>query len=105
MNKAAAKKIAASITRDQLSEMMQSAKLRISDWTAVSSVNPYVSKGKAWNIFYPVFVSGRAMSIPAITNMVWEFGDYLADDLKPKKSVPSKHSVLPLHEEPVFGVS
>lgn len=103
MNKAAAKKIAANISRAQLSEMMQRAKLEISDWKVQSSVNSLFSKGKAWNILYPVFMSGRPMSMPAITNMVWEFGDYLPENMKPKKTMRAKANTLPHHEEPDFG--
>lgn len=103
MNKADAKKIAASISRQQLSEMMSRAKLGVTDWTVASSVNPMLSKGSAWNIFYPVFTSGRPMSMPATTNMVWEFGDFLPDDLKPKKTKRAKPQTAPHHEDPVFG--
>jgi hypothetical protein len=103
MNRASAKKIAANITRDQLSEMMDRAKRGVRNWESVSSVNPYLTKGAAWNIFYPVLKSGRPMSMPAMVNMVWEFGDYLAEDLKPNKSERPKAAVTPHHEEPIFG--
>ena len=103
MNKADAKKIAAVITRQQLAAMMQSAKLNTADWERKSDVNPLLTKGAAWNIFYPVFTSGRPMSMPATTNMVWEFGDFLPDDLKPKKTKRTKPQIVPHHEAPVFG--
>lgn len=103
MNKADAKKIAACITRQQMAEMMQSAKLKTSNWEQKSDVNPLLTKGAAWNIFYPVFTSGRPMSMPAKTNMVWEFGDFLTDDLKPKKTKRAKSQTAPHHEDPVFG--
>lgn len=101
MNKPQAKRIAETITRDQLALMFERAKTGVQDWRQTSAVNKAMSKGAAWNILYPCFVSGRKISQPAMTNMVWEFGDFLSADLKPAKKAkalpPSVH-----HESPVF---
>jgi hypothetical protein len=103
VNRRDAKKIAETITRDQLGAMMMCAMNGVKDWSEVSSVNPYFTKGRSWNIFYPVFMSGRHLVKPSITNMVHEFGDFLPEDLKPKKPVKNLLNIEPLHEEPNFG--
>ena len=105
MNRRDAKKIAEDITRAQLLEMFKSAKTGITDWTRVSDVNLFFTKGAAWNRFYPVLMSCRPLPKPSRTNMVHEFGDFLPDNLKPKKEPSTKKPhIEPLHEEPNFGV-
>lgn len=104
MNRIDARKIADTVTREELAAMLERAKHGVKDWREVSSVNPFFTKGKSWNIFYPVFKSGRHLVKPAITNMVHEFGDFLAEELKPKKTPIKKPDIEPLHEEPNFGV-
>lgn len=105
MNRADARKIADTVTREQLAVMLDRAKTGVSDWAAVSSVNRHFTKGKSWNIFYPVFMSGRHLVKPAITNMVHEFGDFLDDDIKPEKVCRQLPDIVPVHEEPVFEVN
>lgn len=105
MNRIDARKIAEDITREQLALMFKNAKSGITDWRKLSAVNPYRTKGSAWNIFYPAFMGGRRLARPAIINMVHEFGDFLPADLKPvKKPRSKKPQIEPLHEEPNFGV-
>lgn len=104
MNRRDARKIAEDVTSEQLSDMFKRAKLGVRDWSAVSSVNPYFTKGKSWNILYPVFMSGRRLVKPAVINMVHEFGDFLEESLKPVKPARRIFSVTPVHEEPNFEV-
>ena len=101
MNKNAAKKIAETITNEQIAEMFKSAKNGIIDWTQVSSVNKGMTKGVAWNILAKNFDVNENYHFLAKTNMVWEFGDFLPIQLRPKKSV-SKIQNPPAHPEPDF---
>ena len=102
MNKSNAKKIAETITFVQLQEMFNSAKESITDWTAISAVNKQMTKGTAWNILL-VGLKPEIMSHPmAIKNMIWEFGDYLPNNLKIQKKSNDKSTVIVTHQEPKF---
>lgn len=103
MNRANAKTIAETVTRDQLAAMFEKAKASITDWTVASDINPALSLGKTWNVMYPFFMSGGRLAPIIKENMVWAFGDYLDESLKPaKKKRATKPD--PYHEEPVFEV-
>ena len=108
MNKRDAKVVAETITHDQLAAMFANAKASITDWREPSKVNPSISLGAAWNIYYPALVKRmRPINLPHVkTNMIWLFGDYLPDELKPaKKSNFRKPAVDVFHQEPIFEVS
>jgi hypothetical protein len=103
MNKADAKRIAETITPDQVASMLERAKAGITDWEKVSAVNPGITKGTAWNIFSKAFTAtggGRVRQL-AVTNMIWEFGDFLDDSLKPAKK-KRQPSPAPYHQQPEF---
>jgi hypothetical protein len=107
MNKKDAKMVAETITVEQLAAMFERAKTSIVDWKKPSHVNPSISLGAAWNLYYPAMVSRqRAINLPHVkTNMVWLFGDYLDESLKPdKKSNSRKPAVDVFHQEPIFEV-
>ena len=103
MNKADAKRIAESITNEQLAAMFERAKAGINDWEKVSAVNPGMTKGTAWNILSAAFVAsgGTRQRQLAITNMVWEFGDFLDESLKPAKKT-RQTAAAPYHQQPNF---
>jgi len=108
MNKKDAKIVAETITDDQLAAMFENAKTAVTDWRKPSHVNPSISLGAAWNIYYPCLVKRmRPIVLPHVkTNMVWLFGDYLSDELKPdKKSNSRKPAVDIFHPEPIFEVT
>lgn len=100
MNRFDARKITEIITNEQLKQMFDMAKVSITDWTKVSSVNKGMTKGVGWNILAKDFDINKDYNILTKTNMVWEFGDYLPDNLKikHKKRVYPK----PVHREPEF---
>lgn len=103
MNKADAKRIAEDITNDQLAAMFERAKAEVKDWTKASPVNPSLSLGAAWNIYYPYFLKDQRMIYLIKANMVRCFGDYLDESFKtPKKSKPAAVDIH--HEDPVFEV-
>jgi len=106
MNKSDARKIAEKITFVQLVEMFVSAQLSIKDWSVVSSVNKGMTKGATWNILFPAIdpaTNKRIMNQPnALKNMIWEFGDYLPEHLKIKKSPKNEGVSNVHHEEPIF---
>lgn len=103
MNKTDAKRIAETITTDQLETMFERAKAGITSWEQVSAVNPGMTKGTVWNILSAGLksIGGPRTRTLAITNMVWEFGDFLDDSLKPakKRCTPS---APPYHQQPNF---
>ena len=101
MNRSEARKIAETITNEQLYEMFKSAKENIKDWTKTSIVNKSMTKGVAWNILTKDFNVNKKYHILAKTNMVREFGEFLPDDLKIKKQ-KTIYSGTPVHKDPDF---
>ena len=86
MNRNEARKIAETITNEQIKEMFDKAQSEIKDWAKVSSVNKGLTKGSAWNILTKAFNVDDKIHILAKTNMVREFGDFLPIELRiPKK--------------------
>jgi hypothetical protein len=100
MNKSDARKIAETITNEQLQQMFEKAKIEIKDWTKVSSVNKGLTKGVGWNILAKDFDVNKDYNILAKTNMVKEFGEFLPDELKPKKE--KRKFQQPNHQDPIF---
>jgi len=102
MNKTNAKKIAESITFEQLSTMFNNAKSNIVNWKEVSTVNRCMTKGAVWNILIKG-LTPRIINQPiALKNMIWEFGDYLDVDLQIKSKQKIKSDVEVFHQEPDF---
>ena len=102
MNRTNARKIAETITNDQLQEMFDRAKREIKDWTKVSTCNKGFTKGVAWNILAKDFDINHNHHIVAKTNMIHEFGEFLPDLLKPEKHKGKLPSKPPIHQDPIF---
>lgn len=98
MKRSDARNIAETITNEQLVQMLNNAKEGITDWTKVSSVNKSFTKGVAWNILGAYFDPTIEHHILAKTNMIREFGEFLPEELKPKKK--EKPNIVPFHQEP-----
>ena len=103
MNKTDARKIAETITNEQLVNMFEMAKTGITDWTKRSSVNSGMTKGSAWNVLGKNFDVRREYPNIAKRNMVWEFGDFLPDELKPEIKRQRLPVPIPFHQEPIFN--
>ena len=101
MNRNDAKQIAKTITNEQIQDMFNKAKENIKDWTKISNVNKGLTKGSAWNILAKDFDILTNHHILAKTNYIREFGEFLPDELKPKKKT-KRISQNPIHQEPVF---
>ena len=102
MNKSDAKKIAETITFDQVEEMFNNAKANITNWEEVSAVNKGMTKGAAWNILKHG-VKPEIVNQPlALKNMIWEFGDHLPENLKIKKIRKNKTQTGFFHQKPIF---
>lgn len=101
MNRANAKRIAETVTREELADMFARARMVITDWTKACPVNPAVSIGWTWNLMWPLFKKGERLSDPVIKNMVWAFGDYLDESLKPEKKT-RRTLPVPHHQAPIF---
>lgn len=100
MNRNDARKIAETITNEQLQQMFETAKAKITDWTKVSNCNLGLTKGVAWNILAKNFDVTANYHILTKTNMVREFGEFLPTNIKPQKKV--RQFQPPTHQEPQF---
>lgn len=100
MNRNDARKIAETITNEQLQQMFETAKAKITDWTKVSSVNKGITKGMSWNILAKDFDVNAKYHILAKTNMVREFGEFLPDQVKPQKTNRQLSDKPPVHQDP-----
>lgn len=101
MNRKDARKIAETITNEQIQNMFNNAKSKINDWTKVSNVNKGITKGVSWNILAKDFDINTKYHILTKTNMIREFGEFLNEQIKPKK-VDKKILNPPIHQEPKF---
>ena len=100
MNRNDAKEIAETITNQQIADMLKAAKEGIQDWTKRSSCNSSMTKGLAWNILAKNFDVNKDYHSIAKKNMIWEFGDFLPENLKPTKV--KKNLPIPVHQDPEF---
>ena len=98
MNRTNARKIAETITNEQLQQMFETAKNKITDWTKVSNINKGMTKGVAWNILSKDFDMSANYHILAKTNMVREFGEFLPDQAKPKREKRKVNASV--HQDP-----
>lgn len=91
-----AKRLADTVTEQEVKQMFLNAQNSIKDWTKVSRVNNGLTKGTAFNILTKCKINVSDSLIT--TNMIWEFGEYLPNflkEIKEKKSQPQ-----PTHQEP-----
>lgn len=102
MNKTDAKKVVEKITNEQLQKMFEKAKNNIVDWKETSVLNKGMTKGFSWNIFAKDFDLNKKHNDLVKTNMVREFGEFLPEDIKPKKVKGKRFGRPPIHEEPNF---
>ena len=100
MNRTLAKKIAETITNEQLGQMLKLAKENIKDWTKVSSVNKGMTKGVAWNILAADFDVTHSYHILAKINMIREFGEFLPGELLKNLRKESPNDKPLVHQEP-----
>ena len=103
MNRSQARKIAETITNEQLVGMFKRAKNGITNWEKPSTVNKGCSKGVAWNILVKDFDVNGEHHILAKTNMVREFSEYLPEELKPSKI--KKKTITTTHQNPNFDAT
>jgi len=103
MNRRQSREIAENITNEQIKQMFNNAKAKITDWTKVSLVNKGMTKGVAWNILAKDFDLETKHHIVAKTNMVREFGEFLPNELKPKKK-EKRLFTEPTHQDPIFAM-
>jgi hypothetical protein len=97
MNRNEAKKLAETVSVEDLKQMFINAKNGIKDWTKVSTVNKGLTKGTAFNIL-SVGTLDEKTHIIAKRNMLREFGEFLPGYVKPVK--PKKIVNQPTHQEP-----
>ena len=102
MDRANARKIAELVTNEQLQNMLETAKEKITDWRKVSNVNKGLTVGASWNVLAKDFNVNAEYHILTKTNLIREFGEFLTDDFGLKKVKSQKQSQLPTHQEPIF---
>jgi len=85
-----ARKLAESISLEDLKAMFRNAAEKTTDWHTQSSVNRGMTKGTSFNLF----TKGDFEKMPhvlAVKNMIWEFGEFLPNYSKPQKAKKSRH--------------
>src|SRR5688572_22082351 len=104
MNRHEAKKLAETVTLEDLKSMFRNAQEKVTDWTRISRVNKGATIGTTYNIL--AFEPNRYSSIDEVDliarkNMIWEFGEYLPGY---EKTVTKSKSgkTTPVHQAPVF---
>lgn len=102
MNKKDAKKIAETISNEEIKKMFDKAKSNIKDWTKVSKVNKGMTIGVSWNILAKDFNINHKYHVLAKTNMIREFGDYLSKDVKSNKEKKTKVNNKVFHQNLEF---
>jgi hypothetical protein len=102
MKRSDVRKIAETITNEQLQQMFNEAKIKIKDWTKISNVNKGMTKGVAWNILAKDFNINLRYHILAKTNMIREFGEFLPNELKISHKKTYSINPLPVHQEPIL---
>jgi len=100
MNRAEARKLAENVTLQDLQFMLNNAANTIKDWTRVSRVNKGMTIGTSFNILSKSL--DKLPHILAITNMIWDFGEYLPNYSKPVTK-GKKSTTTPYHQEPIFN--
>jgi len=101
MNKNDAKRLSETITNEQLKQMFDAAKIRVSDWRKPSVINKGITKGTAWNVLAKDFDVSFKYPLLSKKNMIREFGDFLPKELlKPKNKVSKPLNLI--HQEPKF---
>jgi len=100
MKREHAKKIAETISNEQILNMIETAKTKIKNWNKRSIINKGLSKGTAWNILASDFDITKEHHILYKINLIREYGEFLPDEFKPKKV--HKDYTPPVHQEPKF---
>lgn len=101
MDKTHAKTLSLRLDNYHLKQMLDTAKEEIKDWTVASKINKGLSKGTAWNILASEFDVNNYVSNLHKYNLIREYGEYLPEDLQPRKKQP-KPEVVPVHQDPIF---
>lgn len=104
MNRNEARKLAETVTNEQLNEMFSVAQSSVKDWHETSRVNAGMTKGAAFNIlskgFGKDFDPKKSIHVLAKTNMLREFGEFLPGYEKPVRK--EKTTRQPFHRDPDF---
>lgn len=99
MNRNEARKIAETVSTEDLKQMFLNAQNSINDWTQPSRINKGLSKGIAFNILSKGSMNTTSHII-GITNAIREFGEFLPNYEKVIKE--KKSSVKCSHQDPIF---
>ena len=101
MNRKTARGIAETISNEQIQQMFNNARAKITCWRKTSLVIKGMTKGTAWNILTKDFDLEAKYHVLEKTNMVREFGEFLPHELKPNEK-EKRQFTQPVHEDPIF---
>lgn len=105
MNRNEARKLAETVTNEQLNEMFKTAKEQVKNWDETSRNNIGLTRGVAFNIlskgFGKDFDPTKQIHIIGKTNMIREFGEFLPGYEKPVRK--KKTDFKPTHQNPDFS--
>lgn len=101
MTKTEAKKLAETITTEEILELREAVKQGITNWKERARVNKLMTKGLAFNILLANLNADTKLHFLAKRNILLEFGDFLPGRLKPIKK-RKVHLPAPVHQEPKF---
>ncbi len=88
------------ITNVQISDMLEKAKIKITDWTKPSKANIGLSRGTHWNLFCKEFNVENKYSAILKFRMIQEYNEFLPIELQPKKK--EKIKINAVHQNPIF---
>lgn len=99
MTRSEAKKLALTVSNDDLNTMFLNAYNGISNWYQQSRVNKGMTIGATFNILTKCGLTNKTHVI-AKTNMIREFGEFLPNYKKPIRNVKTITHLY--HEEPIM---
>lgn len=101
MNRQEAKRLAETLTAEQVEETLLAAQHGIKDWKAPTTLNQGLSYGYAYNLYSKIDFSKLGTGRIVQYNFLVIFGDFLPGYQKPFKAVTAGDRYVH-HEEPNF---
>lgn len=101
MNRLQARKLAETITVEQIKEMLDNAKRGILDWTHASVANKAISRGSHWNLFCQNYKNKTEFSTLLKYRMIQEYGAFLPYRIRHQET-KKKDQAKPIHHDPIF---
>lgn len=101
MNRPQARKLAETVTVEQIKQMLDNAKTGILDWTHASVANKGISRGSHWNLFCKDYSKKTEFSEMLKFRMIQEYGNFLPYHIR-HQEIKKKDQAKPIHHDPIF---